>query len=248
MQGSGDHGSASRRRAAQAEAAGLALFFREGARPKPAALGGPAAAFALVPGPVTGDGSAEVLMAGFACQLLGLAPGPAARTSAPRHAYDLMLPALGRLEAVRVLPPEGDGSAGTRPVLRALVALGCELAGLPGLAGLGWEPAGTVMSPAYFLRVMQAWLGGGAFPGLGLAALVKDAQAVRSEGLALFAGHEIAVSLAAGGTPAGAAKLALRAMHGLVEDGVEPARLADHLGLARLPCAFYPDEGLLRIG
>lgn len=230
----------------------LALLFRNGARPNAMALAG------ALPGIVAAaqggaadrpDGeSLALMMQGWPHPVFGLAPAPPARTPHPGHGYDIVPAQLGQAEAVRVMAASELARDQMLAAVRAQIALGCELARLPGLLAIGWEPAASAMSPAYYLRVMQAWLAGGAFPGLGLAALERDDRQVCSHGLTLFAGHEIAVTLALGESPAGAARLALRAMHGRVEAQCPPERLTEWLGLPHIAGTFSPDGRVFTIG
>ena len=53
-------------------------------------------------------------------------------------------------------------------------------------------PARTAIEPELFVRSVDAWLGGGAFPALGLVALTDTPEGgLISEGLTFFAGQEI---------------------------------------------------------
>ncbi|MDE2620040.1 MAG: hypothetical protein KGL54_07740 [Sphingomonadales bacterium] len=252
METSPSSGRAGRRRAMLADGPALTLLFRNGARPDAAALS------ASLPGiAVTAEDRAAghpedenlaLVMHGWKHPVFGLAPAPPARSPHPRHGYDIVPAQLGQAEAVRVMAASGLVRDQLLAAVRTQIALGCELARLPGLLAIGWEPAATALSPAYYLRVMQAWLAGGAFPGLGLAALERDEREVRSHGFSLFAGHEIAVTLAAGEGPAGAARLALRAMHGRVEAQCAPERLTEWLGLPHIAGAFSADGRVFTIG
>lgn len=235
-----------------ADGPALALLFRSGARPDAAALAAGLPGLTLTADGGTADqpgaDNLALVMHGWSHPVFGLAPAPPARSPHPRHGYDIVPAQLGQAEAVRVVAADGLARDQMVASVRTQIALGCELARLPGLLAIGWEPAATALSPAYYLRVMQAWLAGGAFPGLGLAALERDDRQVRSTGFTLFAGHEIAVTLAAGESPAGAARLALRAMHGLVEAHYPPERLTEWLGLPHVAGTFSADGRVFTIG
>ncbi|WP_260923592.1 hypothetical protein [Novosphingobium sp. 9] len=60
------------------------------------------------------------------------------------------------------------------------------------VVAVGWGPAETLMDPSYFARIVMNWLGGGAFPVLGLTAIaVASDGSVASRGLAHFTGQEL---------------------------------------------------------
>ncbi|MBC2669359.1 hypothetical protein H7F53_09410, partial [Novosphingobium piscinae] len=204
-----------------------------------------ASGFALAPDAGAAGAPVELRAAGLPFAALGLAPGPAAQAVAPRHGFALALPQLARTEPVRVVPLVDPPPAA---VLRVLAGLGCALADWPGLVALGWEAAGTAMAPDYVRRMVGAWLDGGAFPGLGLAALVREGGLLRSDGLIAWLGHEIALHPAAGETPAATARRALRAMHGLVEGECTATTVGPYLGDSGLGGAFSADGRLLTLG
>jgi len=139
-----------------------------------AAASGATVAFSISHQPPQHPYWLELLALGLTFDLRGLAPGMAAQVSAPGHAFGLPRDEASRLEAVVLRPGPHLAAAGALlPIVRTMAALGCELAGLPGLRGIGWEPAGTIMAPDYYRRTIASWLEGGAFPALGLAALSR---------------------------------------------------------------------------
>ena len=240
--------------AAAAGADGLAIWFDAAGRPTAADIARYAASaatdvpFRITHRPAQGVVRLELVAGGLAFDLHGLAPGPTEPVSAPRHRYDLA-ETDQPLAAVTIAPgPHLRSVLAVLPVTRALIAVGCSLITLPGVMGVSWQPAATIMSPTYFSRVMRGWLDGGAFPGLGLTALEQTPDAMRSEGLAHFLGYELAVATAADFGPAQAAKLALRAMHALVAEDVAPAALPARLGEPARRCTFTADGRLLWIG
>jgi len=124
----------------------------------------------------------------------------------------------------------------------------CELASLPGLRAIGWEPAGTVMTPDYFRRTMGAWLAGGPFPGLGLTALARGSDgAMRSNGLAFFTGVELELGAAPGEGPAETARLAVRLIHDLVQNGPYTSGDREGPGGELLHCTVSADCTLLKV-
>ena len=191
----------------------------------------------------------ELLALGLTFDLRGLAPGIGAHVTKPGHAFGLPLDEVSGLEAVVLRPGPHLASAGALiPVVRTMAALGCELAALPGLRGIGWEPGGTVMAPDYFRRTVGAWLDGGAFPALGLTALSRSPQgAMRSVGLNFFLGHELELAPLAGESAADTARTAVRLIHDLVENGTYSP--GDHHGPQGeiLHCSFNTDLTLLQI-
>ena len=104
------------------------------------------------------------------------------------------------------------------PVVRVMTGLAAALLDLPEAQAVVWHPAGTAMAPEAFQQAIGAWLAGGAFPALGLTALVREADGVlRSEGLAFFTGQELRVEPTCGKTPSEAGKIAVRLVHRLVD-------------------------------
>ena len=191
----------------------------------------------------------ELLALGLTFDLRGLAPGIEAPVSLPHHAFGLAKPEPRQFEAIVLRPgPHLSSAAALLPVVRTMVALGCELAALPGLVGIGWEPAGTVMAPDYFRSTMGAWLNDGPFPALGLTALTRSPLgAMRSIGLGFFLGHEIELAARAGESAGDAARQAVRLIHDLVQNGSYAP--GDHAGPGGeiLHCSFNTDLSLLHI-
>ncbi|MFC3174842.1 hypothetical protein ACFOD9_11335 [Novosphingobium bradum] len=191
----------------------------------------------------------ELLALGLTFDLRGLAPGIGAQVAAPGHAFGLPLADARGLECVVLRTGPHLASAGSlMPIVRTMAALGCELASLPGLVGIGWEPAGTIMAPDYFRTTAGAWLEGGAFPALGFTALARSpAGAMRSIGLGFFLGHELELAARPGESPADTARLAVRLIHDLVQNGSYSP--GDHEGPTGdvLHCSFNADMSLLHI-
>ena len=72
----------------------------------------------------------------------------------------------------------------------------------------------------YFRRIMADWLGGGAFPALGLTSLKREANgAMVSRGLAFLIGQELRFEPDSALAPGDAARIALRIVHELVAGG-----------------------------
>lgn len=183
------------------------------------------------------DGSwLELLVSGLSYDLTCLAEGPGAATPLLRH--DVPLPPgieLHTLEAIELRPgPHLAEGEALYPVLRHLAFLATELAALPDVAGVAWHPARNLVAPDQFRVVVGRWLAGGLFPGPCLASLASEPDgAMLSEGLAPFAGQELRIEPELTGDRGAAARLALRLMHTLAENG--PLRAAEHVTASELP-------------
>lgn len=241
--------------AARPRQAGISLLFARGTRPDAdavaalAAAAGKVVSFSISHRPAEHPYWVELLALGLTFDLQGLAPGIPAESVRPAHAFSVPLQDVQGLEALTVRPgPHLSAGSTLLPVIRAIAALGCELAALPGLVAIGWEPARTAMTPDYYCRVVSAWLKGGAFPGLGMAALVRQPDgAVKTDGLAFFVGEEARIEPQSGESPADTAKFALRVIHDLVENGPYSAGAVDGPGGVTLHCEYTANRGPLRI-
>ena len=204
---------------------GFSVLFPAGSRPDLAAIDAllradpdVARAFSISYRPDEA-GWVEVLAHGLTFDLKGLSPVCGADSPALAHAYGF--PAL---EAV----PQGEwvdiavgrhlaGGQNLVPVVRAMASVALALLAMPGVLAVAWRPAGTVLSADYFRRAVGAWLGGGAFPALGLTALVRDPSgAMVSEGLTFFTGQELRIDPIVARNPATAGKIAIRLIHSLI--------------------------------
>lgn len=212
-----------------AERSGFSLLFAAGDRPyasdveRVLATGGANGADAMVSfRPEDGAGWLELLSSGLTFDLTGLTPGESEQTVSPAHRYG-HAPAAGEngFEAITLRPGlHIAGGQASQPVVRAMAGLAATLA-LPLAPRLvSWNPAAVWMEPGYFVRVTMNWLSGGAFPALGLTALVlRDDGAVESAGLAYFVGQEIVLEAGEGQASADTAKLAVRLIDHLVRGG-----------------------------
>jgi hypothetical protein len=100
------------------------------------------------------------------------------------------------------------------------VATGARLARSAGAAALVWRAAGSWIEPGLFANAAGQWLAGGAYPALCLTALVPVAGGgLRTRGLALGTGRELAIGPATSSSDADRARLAVRAIHVLAEGG-----------------------------
>lgn len=233
---------------------GLFLLFAAGGRPDRVALrealaghGRGMVSFdpASVPAP-DAQSWLELLYDGLTFDCLGLAPGPALALPARRHR--LHLDAGGddtALETMGLFPgPHCAAAAHTLPVVRAQLALGLALAGkFAGLAQVVWGPSATAMAPAFFLRAVEGWLGGGPFPALALVAYrLLDDGALASSGLAFFTGQELRIAVELASDPAAATRLAARLIHELVAaPSIREPR--DFLAPGGQALRLQPDDG-----
>ena len=136
-----------------------------------------------------------------------------------RHRYGLPDRFGGALEAIGLYPGAHLGDGGNLlPVVRVMAGLAAGLLDFPEAQAVVWHPAGTALAPDVFRQAIGDWLAGGAFPSLGLTALVREADgALASEGLAFFTGQELRVEPTCGKTPSDLGKIAVRLVHRLVD-------------------------------
>lgn len=170
----------------------------------------------------SGESWLELLASGLTFDLIGLAPGEGAVIPAANHLYG-----LGRevpeqaFQAIAIVPgPHLTGAAAVLPVVRVMAGLARELALRLDAKAVCWAPAGSWMDTAYFARVVEGWLGGGAFPALGFTGVERTPDGgVQSQGLCHFAGHELRVESRRGEAAADVVKLAVRAIDHIVRHG-----------------------------
>ena len=209
------------------------LVFRAGSRPSRAELRELAArdrefAISLEPElpPITDPEGrtewVELVMHGLTFDLSGLAPRDDMAMPEAAHLFGLPRDlARQALEAMTLVPgPHLAGGRMLLPVLRSHALLAARLTALPGVVAVAWHPARSWSAPEYFRNTVLRWIEGGAFPGLGLAALAPAGQGgLVSEGLSLFTGQELMLDQGLAQDRASGARIALRLMHWLVENG-----------------------------
>lgn len=164
----------------------------------------------------------ELLASGLTFDLSGLTPGVSEPIPDRAHLYGLAHSAVDcPLEAITLTPgPHLAGGEAMLPVVRCLAWLAARLAALPGTRAVAWHSARCWSAPQHFRDVVLRWMEGGAFPGFGLAALIPMADGgLQSEGLTQFIGQELRIEPELVADRAAAAKIALRLMHLLVENG-----------------------------
>jgi hypothetical protein len=166
------------------------------------------------------EGWLELLASGLTFDLSGFAPGPALRAMPCDQAFGLVAhDQAGDCLTLEPGPHIRSGSA-MLPVIRVMARLAARLTELLPVSAVGWPPAATCMEPGYFRRVVDNWLNGGAFPALGLTAILRDENGTaRSRGLELLVGQELHVDPAAGESFADTAKLTARMIGEILEIG-----------------------------
>lgn len=164
----------------------------------------------------------ELLANGLTFDLEGLAPQSCIAMPETAHTYGIGREVdLATLQPVLIKPGPHLAAGGAMfPVVRTLAMIAAHLTKLDGVEAVAWHPARAVSDAGYFRRSVLAWIEGGAFPGLGLAALVPtDEGGLRSEGLSLFTGQELNMMPEVVTDRAEASKIALRLLNWLVEHG-----------------------------
>lgn len=222
----------------RANDAGLLLLFAKGKRPDRAAVNSFAARLPFVAVShdpesegVTPDEAPwagqqhwlELLRDGLTFDLSGLAPGPASPLLSFEHRFDLPgLPTPEDYEAVVLRPgPHLAASGNSMPVIRTMLALGCDLVRqFEDLLAVGWYPSGSAIGRRFFESVTAAWLDGGPFPALGLTAFIETGDfALESVGLDFWIGQELRIEPPLSHDRVAATRLGIRLINQLVITG-----------------------------
>ncbi|AKQ42373.2 hypothetical protein CP97_10570 [Aurantiacibacter atlanticus] len=169
------------------------------------------------------EGWLELLATGLTFDLTGLSPHKAHPVPASVHSFACARDFdQSELEAITLSPGPHLASSGVImfPVVRCLALLAAQLTQLSGVQAVAWHPARAISAPDYFRRGVFGWVDGGAFPGLGLTALVTNPDgSLQSEGLDIFTGQELLLPAEMCADRSQAAKIALRLLNWLVEHG-----------------------------
>ena len=202
----------------------IALLFAAGARLSAgdvSRIAQSSDAFSVVFEGAPNEGWAEALVTGLSFDVAGLTPAEPMPVPDVANRVGIEAAALEGLEAIAIRPgPHLAGGENMLPVVRAALTLAKALAEQGEAQAVVWLPARTAMRPSLFAAMVEEWLSGGAFPAIGLTALIADAEGgVTSEGLGFFIGQEIAVVPASGVSAADTAKLAARLVHELIDRG-----------------------------
>ncbi len=204
------------------------MLFAPGDRPSSHAIDGLARRsgnFAISISPEEDSGPnnwLELLANGLTFDLVGLAPGQSEPLPTPEHLFGLAANfETEGMEAVTISPGPHLLSGGAMvPVVRSLAWLVVQLVELGNVQAINWSAASACSSPHYFCDSVMRWISGGAFPGLGLTALIPLADgSLQSEGLSLFTGQELRLDADLAPDRSEGAKIALRLLHWMVENG-----------------------------
>ena len=165
----------------------------------------------------------ELLRDGMTFDLSGLAPGSASAFPSLLHRFDLAtLPSPEDHEALVLRPgPHLADGAGSLPLMRELLALGCDIVRqFSDLVAVGWGPARAAIGRRFFESIISAWLDGGPFPALGLTAFVESPDAaLESVGLGFWIGQEIRIEPPLSADRVAATRLGIRLVNHLVLAG-----------------------------
>lgn len=208
--------------------AGFSLLFPAGARPgvddivRLLASGESGIAARISHCPPASEGWLEILVNGLIFDLRGLSPAIPSGIEAAPYAYGFAQDVPTGLEPVELVPAGHIAAGGALPpVVRALAGLAANLAQHLPVQAVVWHPAQTLMEQRYFSRIVFNWLSGGAFPALGLTALVPaEDGSVASKGLAHFTGREMQLEGRAGEPLAESVKLAIRLVDYFMRHGI----------------------------
>lgn len=221
-----------------ADATQLHLLFASGKRPNRAAIKAFAArhpATRISHDPLPDDREAasaiwpgqplwiELLRDGLTFDLSGFAPGAQCEFPLVSHRFDLPHMPTSSTHDVMALSPGPHLAGGTRsqPVVRAMLALACDLAlHFSDCEAVCWGPSHSAIGRRYFESVISAWLDGGPFPALGLTAFGETADAaLQSVGLAFWIGQELRIEPPLSGDKVAATRLGVRLVNQLVLTG-----------------------------
>jgi hypothetical protein len=165
----------------------------------------------------------ELLRDGLTFDLTGLAHGPACSAPVCAHRFDWQETAHRvPLEAVQLgVGPHLHGAQASIPVLRTMIALARDLAlFFEDMTAVVWPPSSSLIGRRFFESTVTAWLDGGPFPGLGLAAFHQaDDGALETSGLTLWVGHELRIDPALAQEKVAGTRLGLRLVNHLVTLG-----------------------------
>lgn len=207
----------------------MSLIFAPGRRPTTrdiAELSVREGTFTISHEPGGEEGWVELLINGLTFDLTGLAPVAPAAAPPIAHRFGVPTAADDAGEAIALAPgPHLAAGRAMPPVVRAAITVGLCLAKLDGVELVCWHPARSAIGKEPFARSVAAWLGGGAFPALGLTSLYAAPEGrMCSEGLRFFIGQELCLERS-DRAPSDDAKLAMRLIDRLVDHGrlAEPA-------------------------
>lgn len=165
----------------------------------------------------------ELLRDGMTYDLVGAAPGRAVPSPQLVHRVGVARELdQAETEALALQPgPHLAPGARIMPVVRTMMGVAAMMVPhLPGLVAVAWRPAKTMIGIDFFVSCMTAWLAGGAFPALGLAAFAPEPDGgLRSEGLAFLTGQELRIARELTEDRAAGTRLGVRLINQLVGQG-----------------------------
>ena len=168
-------------------------------------------------------GLIEVVRDGMIFELVGTCgPGePAIPPIDHRFGYEGEL-LLHRKRAL-ALRPGAHVEAGMRllPVIRTMLgAAAAIVTQLGDVRALVWPPSASLIGPNFFVSSVEAWLGGGPFPALGLTAFASlENGAIVSRGLAFFIGQELLIDRSLASDRSSGVRLGIRLADRLIAQG-----------------------------
>lgn len=162
----------------------------------------------------------ELLRDGLTFDLIGLAPGQPAGFPEIEHRFDFAtVPGAASYDALRLMPGHHlRGGGKSVPVVKALIGLACDLAcHFTDLEAVVWPPSRSVIGRRFFESVSTAWIGGGAFPALGLTAFRETVDgALQSVGLEFWIDQEIRIEPPLSSDKVAATRLGVRLVNQLI--------------------------------
>lgn len=179
------------------------------------------------------EGWCELAISGMSFDVTGLAPASGQAMELVETHYGFgSEQAVEDREAVAIAPGPHLASAGGKlPVVRAMCDIAARLCQTLAVQAVGYAPAGTLMTPAYFTDSVGRWLRDGPFPAQGLTSLtLSNDGSVRSRGLAHIIGQELQLQPRPGETADEAVALAARLVDRLVRDGAPQKPMPIDLG------------------
>lgn len=194
----------------------------------------------------------EIVADGLTFDITGLAPGQGHRLPECGYRFDLAADWTPQNHSgVRLMPgPHLMAGARMMPVVRAMAGLAAVLCMLPDVVAVAWHPSRCYIGPRYFCSIIENWLEGGVFPGLGLVGLALSADgAMQSEGLAFFIGQELRIEPELTEDKSAAAKIAVRLIDRLAEHGAmkEPETITGGLRGGALQLEPSANGRLIRV-
>ncbi|WP_338465837.1 hypothetical protein RXV95_09640 [Novosphingobium sp. ZN18A2] len=219
------------------------LVFESGRRPGLAAIKACSAgtgAFTVSHADDAASGWIEVLRDGLTFDLVGLSPGGPADLPSMPHRFNLpaTTPDPPGEAVIIALGPHLAGSERLMPVIRTVAGLAAALSGLDGIRAVGWLPSKSLSSANWFESAITAWLDGGPFPSLALAAFYRNRIGnLCSTGLSFAGGQDFELASADPDLAADDGRLAMRLADWLVANG--PAEAAKTIE--------FPGCGALRV-